>query len=1194
MAKRKTFWLRIAWFLPFVCFNILRAADCVIDAFGDANRPNWTVETPKAGASAGFAFQDGALAVKTGELDPARSTVRLLLPGDGPQNGAKWAAAKAKYISFYCKSDKPVGATFHLLQRGKTAGTYQAPFNAAPGDWQRVVLPMEAFGLKTFSAIAGIGVRAVAGQPDATILLRDFSAGAPRFTDESFRGDVLTLPLNGAWKFKTDNGEEGMAGKWFAENFDASSWRSLDSGTSWESQGVEHFGWGWYRKEFFVPERLRGADITVRLPPMKSDDECWINGIRIGGISGEYKYDNMMARQYRGRIHAKYGVTNSITVRCWGGNLTFIGKNSGLIKGPLEVVFDPWLPGISFMDYDNRFNNTSDVSDAQQGKTFAIGLPFPYEIEKASEGGKTAYVISDYQGEEIKSGDTVPPISMPHSGPNLLDSTGTYIQVDGPTAQEIYLRGRFKLSLRVEDKDGGIVYMATREFDHLNFTKRDTMPLPELPPKTAPTPYGNLRLIDVIDCATPLANEPHPYLEGAFDNRGNLFTPAPRGNAFTTNILGSAARESGYGWFAYRIGRGKLKPRSTYLVRIRYPEDKPRFAPVEFQTGQNFYDAGWKNGVAPDDVYDNWPLSGKWEWYDAVITLDDQTVGAGGTQTASAENGFWIYFMNKMKPGQYYAMWQGGPAVSRIELYEIDPELHSPKIRWPEGNAPRRTLAFDWERQPDHVPEDLVKYAKLMGYSAISPVILKWFFANYADPFPGYESMWIDARDYWAHKDYAPGPAPVSQHARYLAATKKWGVDYIPRVEWGGSQSLPEDARAIAPDGKPTKPNRFAPWCSNLLNPATAEDFKKYLAHIIAPHAADNPQLKGVHWRIRCQRLPPSYSEADIKLFAQETGAKLPGGGYAQWAAWASGEAKAQYDDWWHGKRAAFHAQIAEFVRGMRGDLRVWHFNWDPDKIGIIEPDITAWAFVQHVVNAGAGGGRAVYEKERAVRKSFTAEDYVSVLRTGNFGAAFNGLNRADLGIRPELYKNIPGFEIFAPAHYRCYADMPDYLNYFRTAEGVAASHCVSYDEIGSRVINPKYEGNMIVPGGADFSMALELLAWFHADARTLNYTVYTYGRGFADAHRRFAQAFLALPATDGTEIAQGDPDVKARVYGDRVGVGHKGNTAKKTAVKIPAPKTRKITDLVTGKDVPFKTEGGSVVFEIQTAPMGLYAFKLE
>ena len=125
------------------------------------------------------------------------------------------------------------------------------------------------------------------------------------------------------------------------------------------------------------------------------------------------------------------------------------------------------------------------------------------------------------------------------------------------------------------------------------------------------------------------------------------------------------------------------------------------------------------------------------------------------------------------------------------------------------------------------------------------------------------------------------------------------------------------------------------------------------------------------------------------------------------------------------------------------------------------------------MVKPAPDGGRVAYVKERELRKTFTAADYISVLHSGNFGKASGGINRADYGIRPELYKDIKGIQLFAPANYLCYADKPDYLNYFQTADGLAVSNVVSYDEVGSRSINPKYEGNMLTPGGPAFSMAL-------------------------------------------------------------------------------------------------------------------------
>jgi len=552
-------------------------------------------------------------------------------------------------------------------------------------------------------------------------------------------------------------------------------------------------------------------------------------------------------------------------------------------------------------------------------------------------------------------------------------------------------------------------------------------------------------------------------------------------------------------------------------------------------------------------------------------------------------------------------MWSAGPAVGRIKLYEIDPVQNAPIIRKPQG-MPQRVLSFDWERGADHEPADFVQYAKLMGYSAISPIVIKWAEANYSEPLNGYMTVNTDAQGYWAKAVYdpksgkpaeAPVPGKPSEHVRYLEATKRLGLNYIPRFEWGGSQDLPKAAWAVGTDGQPIKPNRFAQWCANLLNPMTWDDLQTLMDHLVKPYAADNPQMTGVLWRIRCDRMPISYGADDLKLFSKETGTPLPAGGMAQAAAWASGEMRAKYDDWWHQKRADFHAKLVKLLQSYRSDLSLYYYNWDEDKFSLINPDLTSWAFVQNVVKPLPEGGRAAYEKERQQRKSYTAADYIEVLRTGNFGVVSKNINRADYGIRPSLYKDIKGIQIFAPANYLCYASLPEYLNYFQTADGLAVSNVVSYDEIGARSINPKYEGNMITPGGPAFSMALELLSYFNGDARTLNYTVYTYGRGFVEAHRRFAQAFLALPAVPGNVVDQADADVKVRTYptanGTYVGVAFKGYAPKPLTIKVPGGKPgAKVTNLVTGESADAKVVDGQTMIELQSGPVELNAYLIQ
>jgi hypothetical protein len=1178
------------------------AINLPIDCLSPARAGLWTTEDPRPGSVTppfAIAAEDGVdtLRLSSDGCVPGRTTVRVLLPGDGPANGAVWGKAKATHLVLECSSSEPVGMTMHLLVRGKTVGSHQTGFSIPGGGWNRVLLPLADFDLTSWNAVAGLGFRWATATPGAEIRIRSLAVCSLPWTDASWSSRLVRIGLAGDWRFAPDPQAVGVQKHWSAPDHDDAAWQVLTSERSWQEQGVELAGWGWYRQRLVIPAACAGMPLRLTFCKLRSDDEVWFNGERIGGFSGEYTYDNWLTRTYTvpSRL-IRYGGSNSIALRIWGGNLSFIGDKSGLTKGPMQAELDPYAvllrdPGGEAMPAD-----LYDLSDAQHGRPFAVVVPLPAEI--AVGGGSLTYAMTGMSGEPIVAGRT----DLAAAGPGVVQAQFT---VAGAAAEAAYLAGRLRLILRVDDTAGAMLYAGKRELQTLRFARRDALTLPALPETWEETTYGRLRLVDVIDTATATGRDEHPYVQSGFNREQNRMTPGSPVDVQVHEILGRQARESSYGWFAYRIGRGGLKPHGTYLLRIEYPEDKPRFAPIEIQIGQNYSDVGWKNGVGANDPYDNWPLSGTWRSFDVVVPLDDETMGSGGTGSARAEHGFWVYFINKVRHDGAYAMYEGGPAVGRIRLYELDPVADAPRIHLPQG-LPQRILAMDWERQPDSEPADMVRYARLMGYNAISPVILKWHFQNFAEPLDGYDTVGVDAQGYWTRRRYdatqgihaIPAvPGVPSPHQRYLQATHGSGVAYIPRIEWGGSLDLPTDARAIDATGKPAKPVRFAEWCGNILAPAAWDDLKRYVDMLIGGHASENPQLLGVHWRSRCDRTPISYGPRDLELFAAETGTALPSGNHAQRVAWASGAGRAQYDTWWHRKRAAFHIRLSELLRSYRPDLRLWYFNWDMDKFGLIDPDITSWAFLSTVFKTGPTGGRAAYELDRRRRAGYTAADYIEVLRSGNLGNAFKGLNRADLGLRPELYREAPGIELFAPANYRCYADKPAYLNYFRTAEGVAVSNVVSYDEVGARSINPKYEGNMISPAGPACSMALELLAWFHSDARTLNYTAYTYGRGFADAHRRFAQAYLALPALPGHVVDQPSATLRIRRYdtvqGIYVGVANAGFADATVSVPLPGTWTSAptVSDLVGDTIVPSHFDAGVLHFDAPVGAMRLNAY---
>lgn len=1017
------------------------------------------------------------------------------------------------------------------------------------------------------------------------------------------------IDLSGVWKFAPETAGADMCRAWASASFDDSGWLDLRSGMGWKQQGVEHAGFGWYRKRIEIPESCRNMPLSLVFGEICYDDDLFFNGVRIGGLHGPYKYRNLIPRVYAVPDSLiRYGAENVIAVRAWGMLGEGVeGDRFGLSGGVCEARFDPLQVTLRRTDrpgFEACAPGLFDLSDAQWGMTFEVIQRFDPATVKGP-AATASYCLTDFYGTELLRGET----SVRCSGGEAPRIT---IPVDRETARKICFAGRFRVSTRLSDasQPGSVERIDT--VDRLSFAARDTLSLPDCYAGVIhDTPYGRLRLVDEIDCTQDVADDPHPYMQSGFDPRQQYCTPGSPVEMNITEILGRKARESGYGWFAYRIGRGRLKPHTCYLVRIEYPEDRPRYCPIEIQTGENYQNVAWKSGVSSDSPYDNWPLSGQWCWFDTIVPLDDETTGGSGANGASSLSGFWIYVMNKYNPPAYFPLFKGGPAVARIRLYELD-DTHAPEIRYPE-DAPRRTLMLDWERQPLMEPADVVAYSRQMGYNAVSPVVMKWAMMNYADPIPGYESYNDDARGYWdklvtpaGELPRAAVPGRKSIHQRYLEATFRAGMGYVPRIEYGGSELLPAAARAVDGGGRPAKPNRFASWCGDLLHPATFDDFSRLLDSLVGKNAAAYPQLQGILWRIRSDRMPISYSREDIGLFSSETGVTPPAGlSDSELARWASrGAAAAAYTDWWHRKRAEFQGRIAQRLAGYRPDLKLWFYNWDNDKFSLGMHDFTGWDFLGPAVQRAATAPDEVmdmYLQNIEKRKRFTTEDYLEMMRTGNLGVKSQGY-LPHHGLRPWLYRRIPGVSLLAPVNALYTARDSVFLNYFQTAEGLSVSNPVVYDEACSRFINPKYEGNMAVPGGAPFSMALELLSWFHGDARTLTFTTYTYARGFAAAHRRFAQAFLALPALPGRTLDASDPDLRVRTYRTEkatyVGVASKSYRSRTLRITIPAgelPDRGPVTvvDLVTGAEVSVESVEEGLRFDLESDPMQLHAFRI-
>ena len=87
--------------------------------------------------------------------------------------------------------------------------------------------------------------------------------------------------LAGAWKFTPDPHDAGLAGHWYASDYDAGHWHAIKTGDSWQHQGFPDYqGIGWYRVSFRVPATLPRA-VYLYLGEVASDYRLFVNGAEV-------------------------------------------------------------------------------------------------------------------------------------------------------------------------------------------------------------------------------------------------------------------------------------------------------------------------------------------------------------------------------------------------------------------------------------------------------------------------------------------------------------------------------------------------------------------------------------------------------------------------------------------------------------------------------------------------------------------------------------------------------------------------------------------------------------------------------------------------------------------------------------------------------------------------------------------------
>ncbi len=408
--------------------------------------------------------------------------------------------------------------------------------------------------------------------------------------------------------------------------------------------------------------------------------------------------------------------------------------------------------------------------------------------------------------------------------------------------------------------------------------------LPKLEWTDKPEYLGNLIVNDSIGCG--LEDDPHAFRDGrSVESFGEVEITERLTGSHTTNSFGGKGRVIAYdrGFFGYTLGMN-LTLGMPYVLEIEYPEDVPRTYAFLFSNGT--YTPGIHTGHTlgqPEPRYFNeqimFPLSHS-------IHKARFIVWAGFEEV---RNGFYVGVAD---PGRRNAPFSHKPLVLKMTLYSFM-SIACPRIK---TDFPPELRRYAWVESEDIIPHDQVRFSPHMnalfyGMNALSPAMLGWNAhgdINNSIMFrsPRYNKpvrTFMNGNEYETDKmenisnryDFA---------SEYLTWARELNLSVFPRFEYGGSDALPPETRAIREDGQPY-PAYPRPSTGNMLHdsvdvcyPVVKDDLTGLIHEFMDGQTEDNKTcLRQPIIRRRGHFMATSYSPLAIKTFEQESGIALEG-----------------------------------------------------------------------------------------------------------------------------------------------------------------------------------------------------------------------------------------------------------------------------------------------------------------------------
>lgn len=113
------------------------------------------------------------------------------------------------------------------------------------------------------------------------LLLLFYFLRAPAFAQRD------TIPFNTDWRFTVDREARGFNEEWYAHELPGSTPVTLPHTWNTNEATQDHYGWGWYRKEFDVPPEWAEKNVVLRFGAINHSAIIYVNGKSVAENNGD-------------------------------------------------------------------------------------------------------------------------------------------------------------------------------------------------------------------------------------------------------------------------------------------------------------------------------------------------------------------------------------------------------------------------------------------------------------------------------------------------------------------------------------------------------------------------------------------------------------------------------------------------------------------------------------------------------------------------------------------------------------------------------------------------------------------------------------------------------------------------------------------------------------------------------------------